>query len=129
MPYVLTIPESAVFGNNVFVNSQGHTECVEFIRQAAGAPQTTTLQKGEKVMDAALGTIARGTAIATFDENSRYPTDSHGRHAAIYLYHNAAGIVVLDQWNSQGEVKQRTIFLNKPNFPRVNAAKHYYVIE
>lgn len=129
MPYLLSVPESAVFGDYLFVNAQGRTECVEFVRQAAGAPHTTQWTRGAKVMDAGIGTIPRGTAIATFDESGKYPTDALGRHAAIYLSHNAAGIVVLDQWNSQGAVKQRTIHLNRPDFPRVDCAKHYYIIE
>ena len=36
-------------------------------------------------------------------------TDGFGQHAAIYLFHSDDGIEVLDQWNRQGEVKQRTI--------------------
>lgn len=129
MPYLLKLAEKDVFGAAKFVNAKGNTECVEFVRQATNAPQTTLWKQGEHVIDAAPGTISRGTAIATFDDNGKYPTDGHGKHAAIYLSHNAIGICVLDQWNSQGEVRERVIHINRPDYPRVNAAKHYYVIE
>lgn len=75
------------------------------------------------------GSIRRGTAIATFDKNGKYPTDALGKHAAIYLSHDAKGITVLDQWNKQGEVLKRTISVHRPHTPRMNSAKHYYVIE
>jgi len=80
-------------------------------------------------MDAAPGSITNGTAIATFDADDRYPTDAKGKHAAAYLSHGPGGITVLDQWNAQGRVLQRTIFNKKQLYPRVNSAKNYYVIE
>jgi hypothetical protein len=129
MPYQLNISEGAVFGKKMFANAKGNTECVEFVQQATGAPHTASWKKGVNVMESPMGSIRRGTAIATFDENGRYPSDAHGRHAAIYLSHNEVGIVVLDQWNGQGEVKQRTIFFNRPDLPRMNSAKNYYVIQ
>ena len=129
MLYKLKMSENDVLGKNKFVNALGHTECVEFVRQAAGAPQTMLWKKGAHVVDAVSGAISRGTAIATFDDNGKYPVDGRGKHAAIYIGHDATGIRVLDQWNKQGEVKGRIIHINKPDFPRVNAAKHYYVIE
>lgn len=129
MPYKLRFSENDVFGKAKFVNTKGHTECVEFVRQATNAPQTIQWKKGIHVIDAAPGFIPRGTAIATFDDKGNYPVDGHGKHAAIYLDHDASGIRVLDQWNKQGEVLERKIQLHRPDFPRVNAAKHYYVIE
>ena len=130
MSYKLKVPEIKVFGKGIYVNAQGKTECVEFIRQATDAPKTTLWKKGKKVSDASFGEIARGTAIATFDSNGKYPTDSLGKHAAIYLEHNTQRILVLDQWNDQGEVKQRPIWFNKPKGTRrSNDANTFYVIE
>ncbi|MCZ2136442.1 MAG: BPSL0067 family protein [Burkholderiales bacterium] len=129
MPYKLLIAENTVFGKAKFVNVNGHTECVEFVRQATSAPQTKRWRSGTHVIDATPGSIARGTAIATFDDNGYYPTDNRGKHAAIYLTHDASGILVLDQWNKQGEVLERKIHHRPPDYPRINAAKHYYVIE
>lgn len=130
MSYKLKVPEKDVFGKAKYVSPQGKTECVEFVRQAAGAPQTTLWKNGKKVSDAKFGDIARGTAIATFDSSGRYPTDALGKHAAIYLEHNSQRILVLDQWNDQREVKQRPIWFNRPKgTKRSNDADTFYVIE
>ncbi len=130
MSYKLKVSKKDVLGKSKYVNSKGHTECVEFVQQATGAPQTLMWKKGKKVSDAKLGDIASGTAIATFDADGKYPTDSLGRHAAIYLEHNSERILVLDQWNSQGEVKQRPIrFGRLLGTKRSNDADAFYVIE
>jgi hypothetical protein len=82
------------------------------------------------VSDAKAADIARGTAIATFDDKGKYPSDALGQHAAIYLSHDTNGITVLDQWNSQGEVKERTIRFNRPaGTRRSNDANTFYVID
>ena len=119
-----------MLGKEKYVNAEGNTECVEFIRQAAGALHTSTWKKGKKVSEAKAGDIPRGTAIATFDANGRYPTDGLGKHAAIYLFHDSICIRVLDQWNDQREVKSRPIWFNRPKgTKRNNDANTYYVIE
>ena len=104
MSYKLNIPEDDVFGKAKFKNSADHTECVEFVRQTTAAPQTASWKKGVAIFGSTLSSINRGTAIATFNDSGKYPTDGKGEHAAIYLSHDASGIRVLDQWNSQGEV-------------------------
>jgi hypothetical protein len=103
---------------------------VVFVQQAAGAPPTSLWKKGVKVGEALNGAIPRGTAIATFDDNDKYPTDGFGKHAAIYLSHDKNAIQVLDQWRSQGEVKKRGIrFNNKTASSRSDQAETFYVIE
>jgi hypothetical protein len=130
MSYRLKLEEKDVLGKGKFVNVAGKTECVEFVRQATGAPSTAAWQKGLKVSEAKPGDILRGTAIATFDENGKYPTDSKGKHAAIYLSHTKALIQVLDQWADQGEVKPRPIRFNRPKGTRrSNDADTFYVID
>ncbi len=129
MPYRLKVSEGELFGKSKFVNSKGNTECVELVKQAAGAPQTALWKKGIHVMSSGFGAIPRGTAIATFDESGKYSIDGLGKHAAIYLGHTIDGIRVLDQWNKQEEVKERTIYFHKPDYPRINSAKQYFVIE
>ena len=130
MSHVLKVPERDVFGTAKYVNKQGKSECVEFVRQSTGAPQSAIWKKGKKISDADFGEIRRGTAIATFDSNGKYPVDGRGKHAAIYLEHNAQRILVLDQWNDQGEVKQRPIWFNRPKgTKRSNDADTFYVIE
>ena len=44
--------------------------------------------------------IARGTAIATFEADGNYTSET-GNHAAIYLYQDQRGIWVYDQWRGQ----------------------------
>lgn len=130
MSYKLKVSEKDVFGKSKYVSPQGKTECVEFVRQSTGAPQTSMWKRGKKVSDAKFGEITRGTAIATFDANGKYPTDALGKHAAIYIEHNAQRILVLDQWNDQGEAMQRPIWFNRPKGTRrSNDADAFYVIE
>lgn len=110
MSHVLARPES--YGGRSFPNTQGHTECVEFIKQALGGPVTSSWREGAKVVKLgprAMDTLAKGTAIATFVAG-RYPQHGNtGMHAAIYMGQNAQGIQVLDQWRAQGRVLLRTI--------------------
>jgi len=121
---------SELEGNASFKNDKGNHECVVFVQQATGATNTTSWKKGIKVMDAAIGSIPKGTAIATFDSAGKYPLESGKRHAAIYLSHGKDGIKVYDQWNSQGMVKARTIHSDlKLMRSYVNRAENYFVIE
>lgn len=130
MSYLLNIEEKLVYGKKKFANAKGNTECVEFIRQVTDAPETPKWVRGRSVKSFKTGDLARGTAIATFDEKGKYPTDALGKHGAIYLSHNNEGIDVLDQWNSQGEVLNRTIRFNRPEgTKRSNDGDTFYVIE
>lgn len=129
MTYKLRLPETRVGFPKQFINAAGNAECVEFVRQAAGAPHTTLWTQGDSVLDAPLGKIPRGTAIATFDTNGKYPSDGKGRHAAIYLSHTANSISVLDQWKSQGCVRERTIRVKSIAHSRSDCPQCFYVIE
>ena len=129
MPYKLKVPENTVTGVGKYKNAKGHTECVAFVQQAAGAPMTSLWKQGIKVDTAKATDIPRGTVIATFDANGKYPTDALGRHAAIYLSQNAQGIQVLDQWDKQGQVKPRTIKFHQPKgTSRSNDGDEFYVV-
>lgn len=130
MPYMLKVKEDDVFEEGKYKNTKGNTECVEFVRQTTDAPSTTLWKKGKKITDLANGSIKRGTAIATFDDNGKYPTDGLGKHAAIYLEHDSKRIVVLDQWKAQGVVKRREIKFGKAKgTSRSNDADTFYIIE
>jgi hypothetical protein len=89
MPFIAPDPEKYE-GKSV-----GDGQCVAFVKEASGAPQTSRWKEGERVRGAA--GILTGTAIATFI-NGRYPSHRHGNHAAIYVEQNADGLVVWDQW-------------------------------
>lgn len=125
MPHILSNPTS--FIGKAFKNSQGNAECVEFIKQTLRAPATVVWREGVKVRKDD-SSIAEGTAIATF-VNGQYPqTGATGMHAAIYLGQDGSGIQVVDQWASQGMVKQRTIRWNGgPNLS--NSGSAFSVIE
>ena len=129
MAYQMTIDEKSVFEKGQFANKLGNTECVEFVRHASNAPHTTMWKKGVRILAAKPGAILRGTVIATFDEQGRYPTDGKGRHAVVYLSHTMHGIEVLDQWNAQGRVLRRTIRIQPSDRPRSNAAQTFFIVE
>lgn len=75
----------------------GDGQCVAFVKEVAGTPQTSLWREGEHVRGADIPT---GTAIATFI-NGRYPSHSQGNHAAIYVAQNDQGLKVWDQWVGQ----------------------------
>ncbi|MEP6747602.1 MAG: BPSL0067 family protein [Bacteroidota bacterium] len=127
MAYKLNVQASLLEDNASFKNESGNHECVVFIQMASTAPNTTMWKKGVKVMDTPPGTIPSGTVIATFDETGNYPPSQ--RHAAIYVSHNLSGIVVYDQWNSQGKVKKRKIRNQSLSHRTVNDASYFYVVE
>jgi hypothetical protein len=131
MPFRMAVFEGAVFGAGLFANSRGDTECVEFVRRVTGAPPTLQWRRGKRVLGSRPGEIPRGTAIATFDESGFYPTDGRGRHAAIYLSHDAHRIRVLHQWNKIGGVVNDVPirFHRPPSTKRSNNGDTYYVIE
>jgi hypothetical protein len=91
-PYIAARPEA--FEGRVV--GAGH--CVDFVKAAAGAPPTAAWQEGAPVPDNR--SIARGTAIATFEADGSY-TSEFGNHAAIYLSQDDRGIWVYDQWQGQ----------------------------
>jgi hypothetical protein len=103
------------YGGKSYLNAAGHAECVEFIHQTLKAPPTKLWREGKKVTQDD-PSIAPGTAIATFVDGSYPQEGSTGKHAAIYVGQDASGVQVLDQWTSQGEVRQRTIYW-KPHQP------------
>jgi hypothetical protein len=135
MPYIFQDAErrfiSKDFKENEYINESGHTECVIFIQKAAKAPRTTLWIAGLRVKDAKPGDITPGTAIATFNDAGKYPTEGRGQqHAAIYLSHTSVSIRVLEQYNAQNIVTDRYIkFNNAKSGKRSNNADTYYVIE
>jgi hypothetical protein len=71
--------------------------------RGAGVPLTAAWQEGAEVRGNP--DIARGTAIATFEPDGSYTSES-GKHAAIYLYQDDDGIWVYDQWQGQSVHKR-----------------------
>ena len=98
-PYVAARPEA--FEGRVI--GAGH--CVDFVKAAAGVPRTAAWREGAAVRGNR--SIPRGTAIATFESDGSYASET-GNHAAIYLDQDHRGIWVYDQWQGQ-PVHQRLI--------------------
>jgi hypothetical protein len=122
-PYIAARPEA--FEGRVV--GAGH--CVDFVKAAAGAPRTDAWQEGAEVQGNP--DIARGTAIATFESDGSYASES-GNHAAIYLYQDDLGIWVYDQWQGQ-PVHQRLIPFEGGSGSKwgskSNDGRHFAVIE
>ncbi|HEX5078404.1 MAG TPA: BPSL0067 family protein [Geminicoccaceae bacterium] len=91
-PYIAARPEA--FAGSVV----GEGYCVDFVKAAAGVPRTAAWQEGTQVRRNP--DIAAGTAVATFESDGSYTSES-GNHAAIYLSQNDQGIWVYDQWQGQ----------------------------
>ena len=98
-PYIAARPEA--FEGRVV----GAGYCVDFVKAASGVPRTAAWREGAEVRGNPH--IARGTAIATFESDGSYTSET-GNHAAIYLYQDDRGIWVYDQWRGQ-PVHQRLI--------------------
>jgi hypothetical protein len=81
---------------------------------------TTTWRAGAWVMEAG-STIQRGTAIATFDQNGRFPQHRTGQHAALVLSVMPSGIWVVDQWKNdptKPKISKRLIRIPPPHHQR-----------
>jgi hypothetical protein len=122
MTYIANNPES--YSGKVV----GTGQCVAYVQEASGAPNTSLWTKGGLVKGES--TLPKGTAIATFSSEGKYTNSLDGTsHAAIYISQDAVGIKVWDQWKGQ-PVHQRTIRFQggaagtKP----VNDGDYFYVI-
>ena len=95
MSYICSEPGADIQGTLVDDGNGNYSgECVSLVkRMCAGMPATSTWKKGIAVKGS--GTLARGTAITTFNAQGRY----HG-HAAIYIRQDKTAIEVWDQYNT-----------------------------
>ncbi|MEP6902108.1 MAG: BPSL0067 family protein [Actinomycetota bacterium] len=132
MPFVVDVSKVQLNVENAYANAKGNTECVAFIQMAplvggGTVPRTTDWRKGNYVKDLKAAEIAKGTVIATFDDNGNYPTDI--RHAAVYISHNDSGITVYDQWNSQKKVLQRVLVYRESKVRQVDNGNFFWIVE
>jgi len=118
MPYVYSGVDELAKGDTP---NAGSGECVDLIKQyvpGLKGRSTATWRAGEWVIEAG-SRIRRGTAIATFDKDGRFPQHRTGQHAAIVLRVMGAGIWVVDQWrNNGGKITRRLIRLPAPGQAR-----------
>lgn len=132
MPFVVDVNKVQVNVEDAYKNSKGNTECVAFVQMAAlvgggSVPRTSDWRKGKYVKDLKAGEIAKGTVIATFDDNGLYPGDN--RHAAVYISHDDKGITVYDQWNSQKKVLQRVLYYKDSPNRAVDNGNFFWTVE
>jgi len=103
----------------------GNGQCVAYVKATAGCPATAQWAEGDKVKG---NDIAKGTAIATF-QNGKYNNYTDGRsHAAIYISQNTEGLLVHDQWTGQAVHERRIRFKNGASTPN-NDGDAFCVIE
>jgi hypothetical protein len=98
-------------------------QCVAFTKHFSSAPQTAQWRRGTAVWGNT--DLAPGTAIATFNQDGRYPSAS-GWNSAIYVSQDDTGILIIDQWPGH-PAKPRVIVPNSP-WGRPNDASEYSVI-
>lgn len=104
----------------------GNGQCVAYIQQASGAPQTALWRRGEVVKG---GNNPQGTAIATFDPAGVYGNHVDGRsHAAIFHEQIPEGLLVWDQWFNH-PVEPRVIRFRNGDAAPANDGDEFYVIE
>lgn len=95
----------------------GSGECVDLIKELVPGLQgmsTQTWKQGASVKDSP--GLARGTAIATFGRDGRFPHANTGQHAAIFVAHGGAGIYVVEQYKASIVVLYRHM-----EVPRIHA--------
>lgn len=104
-------------------------ECVALVKEFAGVPHSSEWTRGPAVVGNA--SLQRGTAIATFNAQGRYPQeDGVAKNSAIFhsFAKDGNGIVVYDQWpERQDGAGLRTISFHDWNGPS-NDARQYSVI-
>ena len=79
----------------------GTGECVDLIKALVPGLQRISTQvwrKGATVKDSP--GLARGTAIATFGPDGRFPRANTGQHAALFVAHAGAGMYVVEQYQA-----------------------------
>jgi hypothetical protein len=104
----------------------GDGHCVALVRRACAAPPTACWRQGAHALSS---DVAKGTAIATFDEAGRYAsaTDGHS-HAAIYIEPRGGGFLVLDQWLGR-PATYRVVNDRNGVGPAADDASRFHVIE
>ena len=134
-PWIMINTERLVDGN---WHTNSH-ECVAIAQETLRMPNAKMFwRRGTRVLGNAApnyyqglevrGTgIARGTIIATFDENGRYLSNEHNNHVAIYISQDKNSIRVIDQWNKR-KPDYRTIYIKNGMSDPSNNANAFSVV-
>ena len=115
-------------------DDNGVKSCAELIKSkdTFGAAPTWEWREGRKVAPGM--SIAPGTAIATFNDQGRYPqSESRMKHAAVFIGFTRGGILVLDQYEPGRNINYRELkwSVDDSNAHRqyVNSATNFSTIE
>jgi hypothetical protein len=79
----------------------GTGECVDIIKALVPGligVSTQSWKRGASVKDSP--SLLRGTAIATFGPDGRFPSANTGQHAALFVAHAGAGIYLVEQYRN-----------------------------
>lgn len=129
MPYIYSDVESLV-GIKLVDDGKGnhHGQCVSLIKKYTTAPETKKCKPGKTVRG---NDIKKGTAIATFLDEGKYPTKAPYGHTAFYVEQDSSGITVIEQYVGLAKVQKRKIkFKGKSTVSDgVNDGDSYSVIE
>ncbi|TWB21905.1 hypothetical protein FBZ89_104153 [Nitrospirillum amazonense] len=91
----------------------GTGQCVALIEAYTSVPKPASVFWKEGSAVRGNTSLKMGTAIATF-VNGKYPSHSHGNHAAFYISQDSTGIWVVDQYStSHGIFKRHLSFKGK----------------
>jgi hypothetical protein len=114
-------------GRGKYKNAKGNTECAYFLQKVTGANLTKQWTPGVPVKGNS-HLVETYTAIACFHDGKYGGSDGKKpKDAAIYLTQDAKELLVLDQWNKQDEVKERTLTFGAAKF--VDNGDNYCVIK
>ena len=110
---------------------KGTGECAVLPEEILGPtprPRVAHWKRGARVMDTA--GLTPGTVIATFNSNGDYHfvQDQHLAHAALYVGHDAQGIVVVHQFKDSATIERHKYMIG-PQANHVQSADNYYVVE
>jgi hypothetical protein len=97
----------------------GTGECVDIIKELVPGligVSTQSWKQGASVKHAP--NLARGTAIATFGPDGRFPRENTGQHAAIFVSHAGAGIYLVEQYRNS-----RLVLYRHMDVPRDHAQR------
>jgi hypothetical protein len=123
MAYICQEPDSSIL-HTLVDDGNGHFkgECVSLVKhQCSLLPSTSMWKQGKLVKD--LKTVAKGTAIATFEDGK------YKGHAAIFISQDVTGIWVWYQYNHPPKGVGKRLLRLDDKRSLVNNGNKYYVIE
>jgi hypothetical protein len=119
MGYVYSGVDELAKGDTPIAGS-GECRPHQGIRSGLKGRSTSTWRAGAWVMEAG-SSLRRGTAIATFDRDGRFPQHRTGQHAALVSRVMASGIWGVDQWRTKGDKISKRLIRRPPPSQRRNA--------